>query len=143
MRHFQAYELVDELLYNRLGAAACLELFNAEALIALDDFEDFFGRPVMVNNWHTGSALQHRGYRPHAVQVALGTVKDISQHEVGNAFDCTIHDIDAETARQRILENQDHPLLIKITRLEASVPWVHFDLKELPEGVKRIHLFSA
>jgi hypothetical protein len=142
MRHFQAYELVDELLYNRMGDD-CLKLFEPEALIALDDFEDFFGRPVVVNNWHAGGALQHRGYRPHAVQVALGTVKTISQHELGNAFDCTIHDIDAETARQRILENQDNSLLVRITRMESGVPWVHFDLKELPEGVQRIHLFTA
>ena len=117
MLHFHPYELVDELLYNRLGAAACLELFNPEALIALDDFEEFFGRPVMVNNWHTGGGLQHRGYRPHAVEVALGTVKNISQHELGNAFDCTIHDIDAETARQQILANKNNPLLVRITRM--------------------------
>ena len=109
--------------------------FNSKALVALDNLRDFFRASITVNNWHIGGRFQFRGYRPQDCKVGA----KLSQHRLGNAFDCDIKGYTAEEARQKILQNQNNPLLEKIMRLEGKVGWLHFDLKP-PNN--RIHVFS-
>ena len=123
MRHFELYELVDKATYERIGDAAWA-LFNPNALIALDDLRDFLGVPLTVNNWMKGGDRQYSGYRPPECPIGA----KLSQHRLGNAFDALPKDMTAEDARQMILADQDNPLVSLITRLEADVSWVHFDL---------------
>jgi len=111
-------------------------LFQSNALIALEKLREFFGVPVTVNNWHIGGSFQYRGYRPPNCKVGA----KISQHKFGNAFDCDIKGYTAEEARQKILANQDDPLLMKIMRLEGNVKWVHIDCLPVKNG---IHVFKA
>ena len=140
MKHFQAYELVDRETFERMGNSA-LSLFDPEALQALDDFREFFGVPVTINNWHSGGPFEWRGFRTPEKAAELGAPR--SAHAKGRAFDCDIEGHGAEYARQIILANRNNPLLLRITRLESGVNWVHFDVMELPPGVERIHLFKA
>lgn len=140
MRNFSAYELVDRETYEQMGEGA-LALFSPSALKALDDLRDYFGVPVTVNNWRSGGPFQWRGFRTREKATALGSPN--SMHAHGKAFDCDIKGITASNARVRILDDQDNPLLRRITRLEAGVNWVHFDLRTLSPGVERIYLFRA
>lgn len=135
MRNFAPFELVDRGTYERMGETA-LSLFTSDALMALDDLRDFFGKNITVNNWAFGGTLQWRGYRLPACK----EYSPNSQHSKGNAFDCDIQGYTAEQARKKILANKDNPLLAKITRMEAGVNWLHIDCMT---GVKRIHLFKA
>lgn len=135
MKYFKAYELVDRATYERDGETA-LRFFRPDALLALDNLREFFGVPVIVNNWFTGGSFQWRGLRnPRCPQFSIG-----SQHSIGNAFDLDIMGYTAAEARDKIIENKFHPLLSSIMRLEADVRWVHFDLKPVEN---RIHLFKA
>ena len=140
MKYFKAYELVDKDTYGKMSEDA-LSLFNPIALQALDDLREFFGCPIAINDWHSGGNFQWRGWRTPEKAAELGAIH--SQHALGNAFDCTIFGLTAFEARTIILANKDKPLLRKITRLEDGVSWVHFDCKELSEGINRIHLFKA
>jgi hypothetical protein len=135
VKFFELYELVDPTTYSQLGQEAW-GLFHLEALLALDDFRQFFGVPVLINNWHSGGEFQWRGYRTPEEAAKLGAPN--SQHRFGNAFDCDIQGISAEHARAAIIASKDDPLLRRIMRLEQGVSWVHFDLLSVPD---RIHLF--
>jgi hypothetical protein len=134
--HFALYELVDRRTYEQWGEDAW-NLLNPDLLYSIDGIREFFDRPCYINNWYNGhGSNQYRGYRPP--DCPIGALK--SEHKRGNAADMTIEGIDAEMARQTILDNQDHPLLCKIMRLEANTPWLHLDLKNVSD---RIHLFKA
>lgn len=135
MKYFKPIELVDPMTYQNM-LDDCLSLFNPDALYALDDLREFFGRPIVVNNWHGGGSFKFRGYRPP--NCPIGAKK--SQHKQGNAFDCTVKGYTAEEARQKILKHQDNPLLQKIMRLEGGVSWLHFDLMPVK---KRIRVFTV
>ena len=140
MKYFHPYELVDSFTYQKMGDQ-CLELFDPDALQALDDLREYFGVPVVVNDWHDGGHLEWRGWRTLKKAAEFGAPK--SQHAAGRAFDCDIAGIPADQARQRIMGDKDNILLSKITRLESGVSWVHFDLKKLEPGLKRICVFKA
>ena len=135
MKYFRIEEVVDPESYKILGEGA-FELFNPDALIALDNLREFFDAPVTVNTWHTGGSFKYRGYRPPDCKVGA----KMSQHRFGNAFDCDIRGYTAEEARRKIIENQNNPLLEKIMRMEGNVGWIHIDLKPVP---KRIYVFKA
>ena len=137
MKYFRIEEVVDPESYKILGEGA-FELFNPDALIALDNLREFFDAPVTVNTWHTGGSFKYRGYRPPDCKVGA----KMSQHRFGNAFDCDIRGYTAEEARRKIIENQNNPLLEKIMRMEGNVGWVHWDCKILAKNIKRIYVFN-
>ncbi len=135
-KYFELYELVDRRTYEQWGEDAW-NLLNPDLLYSLDGLREFFGVPCYINNWYGGHGQnQYRGYRP--TDCPVGALK--SEHKRGNAADITVEGWEAGDARQRILDNQDHPLLCKIMRMEANVPWLHIDCKTVKN---RIHLFKA
>jgi hypothetical protein len=141
MKYFNIYELVDKKTFEEHGTDA-FDLFNPDALIALDDLREFFGSSVTVNNWHeVNGGSQWRGLRTPEKATELGSPH--SQHRYGNAFDCDVQGYTAKQAREIIKFNQDDPLLKRIQRIEDKVSWVHFDLADLPDGKKRIYIFKA
>ncbi len=143
MKHFQPFELVSPAVYAVSGDNS-LSLFDPEALQALDDLREFFGCSITINNWKSGGQFQRRGYRTLQNEMAVNPKSTgHSAHQLGKAFDCDIQGYTAEQAREKILQNQDNPLLAKIQRMEASVPWIHFDTVAPPAGMRRIHLFKA
>ena len=139
MKYFKVFELVNRETYDKMGDRA-IELFTPDALAALDGIREYFGAPVTVNNWHSGGPFEWRGWRTLKKAAELGAPK--SAHARGEAFDCDIQGVTAEEARQRILDDKSNPLLLKITRIEANVNWLHFDVTELPYGVHRIYVFT-
>ena len=138
MLYFKLQELVDRVTFEKEGNKAW-NYFQSNALLALQNLREFFGVPFTINNWHIGGQFQFRGYRPAEYKGGAAH----SQHRLGNAFDIDIKGYTAEEARKKIIENQGNPLLMKITRMEDKVNWVHIDCRPLPDSIKRIHLFKA
>ena len=125
LKYFELYEMVDRATFSRWGDTAWL-LFNSDLLSSVDGVREYFGVPCYVNNWWNGHGdNQYRGYRPPNCPIGAKH----SEHKSGCAADITIEGIDAETARQRIMEDKDHPLLERIMRMEKDVSWVHIDIK--------------
>lgn len=137
MRHFKAYELVDRKTYEQMGENA-LSLFTPQALRMLDDFREFFGVPIRVNDWYKGGKFQWRGWRTPAKCAMLGTPG--SRHGKGEAFDLDVEDHTAQEVRQIVRINQDDPLLRHVMRMEDGVSWVHIDCMKTD---KRIYFFRA
>jgi hypothetical protein len=133
---FALYELVDRATYEMWGEDAW-SLLNPDLLYSVDGVREFFGVPCYINNWYGGhGSNQYRGYRPDGCTVGAKN----SEHKKGNAADMTIDGWNAPDARGYILENQDHPLLCKIMRMEKNVGWVHIDCKPVKN---RIYMFKG
>jgi hypothetical protein len=140
--HFNLQELVPPETYEKMGDAAW-ELFSDEAIQMIDGVRVFFNKPSTINNWmwingDLTNTLRYRGYRPPECTVGAKG----SMHRKGMAFDMDIKGISAAVARGMIIEHQDDPLLIHITRMEADVRWLHIDCGEVPEGKSRIYVFK-
>jgi hypothetical protein len=135
MKYFKAYELVDKRTYEEMGENA-LSLFQPDALIMLDDYREWIGVPVTVNNWYYGGPFQWRGLRnPRCPQYSKGSL-----HTLGGAFDSDAKGYTAEQIRQKILADKDNALLKNIMRMEDAVNWLHMDIKPVQN---RIYLFKA
>jgi len=143
LKHFQVYELVPPEIYAKMGSQA-LSLFDEKALMMLDNFRDFVGKPVVINNWHAGGPFAHRGWRSLGDEMkANPNSKGHSAHQAGEAFDADVQGMTAEEVRKKILDDINNPLTDLINRLEGLVTWVHFDHLSLPLGTGRIHVFTS
>ena len=139
MKFFQLHEICDRATYELYGEKAW-DLFNPDALTMLDDLREFFDCPVTCNNWwgHP-NGYQYRGYRPPDCKV--GAINSL--HKRGMAFDLDINSHTAEDCRKIIKLNKDNPLLARITRIEAEVPWLHIDNMDIGPHKKRIYEFKG
>ena len=130
-KHFKIEELVPEDVFEEYGEELCWQLFDEQALMMLDGIREYFGLPVTVNNWHKGGFFHNRGYRrPDTAIGAKG-----SMHKLGKAFDSDVKGLTAEEVRKKILSDKDCELLKYINRIEASVSWLHCDVKPVQERI--------
>lgn len=123
-------------------------------------FRDFFGVPVYLNNWHNGGQRNLAGFRTpetgiidHLIENGLSEreativknqmlkVSDFdneiltlgswwSQHKFSKAIDPKIKGLNADDARQRILDNSQEFMDAGLTTLESAAfapTWVHAD----------------
>jgi len=140
-KHFKLYELVDKYTYEKYGQDAWM-FFNPNALRMIDgvwEYVDTVLKPrktvIIINNWKWGGRLQERGLRP----IYMTTGAKYSQHRFGNGFDCTVKDISSEDMRKEILNNKDHELLQYINCIEADVPQLHLDGRNIPDRIRIVH----
>jgi hypothetical protein len=125
-KHFIIQELVPPEIYDQYGDGA-LKFLDPNMLRMWDGIRDFFGKPVIINNWHTGGQFTLRGFRPP--NTTTGAL--YSQHKFGRAGDGDIQSYTAEMARQVILENQKAPELQYISVMEDDVAWLHADNRNI------------
>lgn len=145
MKYFKAYELVDPVTYARMGENA-LTLFTEGIKESLDNVREFLGRALLVNNWHRGGPYRWRGLRTPERCIELGAPHSEHRYDhthLVDAIDFDVSGLSAESARAKILADQDNPLLLHINRLEGNIRWVHMDGKLLVEPEKRIHIFTV
>ena len=126
-RHFIIEELVPPIVFNARGILAW-ELLDAGMLRVLDRLRDKFG-PMTINNWKWGGSREWSGLRipisPYYSQY--------SQHSFGRAFDIVFQDVDVNTVREYILNNQyEFP---EIGGVELETSWLHIDGRNY-EGIK-------
>ena len=124
--YFQIQELVDPETYKLFGERGWM-LFHQQALLSLDGIRQYFGKPVIINNWYVGGVFEFRGFRPKTC--TIGGI--YSQHRFGNGFDLDVEGIPAHEVREEIVKNKDHDLLVRITCLEIDVGWVHSDSRNI------------
>ena len=129
-KYFFPYELVDKKTYAEFGVNVWF-LFRQDALISLDRIRQYFGVPVIVNNWHEGGSLQSRGFRPYNESIGA----KYSQHRLGNAFDLDVAGITPDKVRETIIDNKDDSHFELITCLEIDVGWLHFDCRNISERI--------
>ena len=122
MSYFTTKELVPPETYLKLGDTA-LTLFDKKILITLEFIREQLGKPITVNNWHTGGHFKYRGFRPADCKV--GALK--SAHKTGEAVDFNVKNMTAEDVRVWLKKNAD--ILPYPIRCESEVSWVHIDTR--------------
>ena len=134
---FEAQELVPPEIYELYFDDSLIFIDN-RILITLDYIREYFGKPVLVNNWHNGGNLKERCLRLWNTK----TGAKLSQHKLGCAVDYNVDGYTSEEVRQEILANQDNTFFKYITRMELGTSWVHNDIKTLYLPQQRIHTFN-
>ena len=137
MNYFKLEELVDRKTFDQMGMD-CWKLFPMNALTMLENVREFFGVPIIVNNWHKGGKYSHRGYRPKNCPEGPNHLAQ----RTGHAFIIDVRNHTAEKARKRILAEQNHPLLTFITKIEDTNKYLYIDCTKLKLFQKRILLFK-
>ncbi len=125
-KHFTLPEICDRQTCSQLGEQAWM-LFRQDLLITLDAVREYFGKPIVINNWQGGGNLSLCGFRPYDSQVGA----KFSQHRLGNAADLHMVGMDADEIRAEIIKNQDHEAFKLISCLETGIQWVHLDCRNI------------
>jgi hypothetical protein len=136
-KHIETVELVDKKTYQTYKEQ-CLELFfDSRILCQLDSIREYFGKPIIINNWSWKGNFQFRGFRPFDCTVG----SKYSQHKFGRAVDFDIEGFSAEEIRNQIIKNQHKEDFKYISRMEDNVSWVHIDCANTNKN--GIYLFNV
>lgn len=123
-KHFDVREFVDPETYHKFGNSALL-VMDIRILKLADNIREYFGAPMIINNWHSGGPYRNRGFRKGNASVGA----DYSQHKFGRALDYSINGFTAEEVRKVILDNQDIFPFNEICAMELGTSWVHNDVR--------------
>jgi hypothetical protein len=123
-KHFDVREFVDPETYQKFGQSALL-VMDIRILKLADNIRDYFGVPMLINNWHTGGPYRNRGFRRGDALVGAG----YSQHKYGRAIDYSLSGYTAEEVRKIIQEHQDEFPFNEICAMELGTSWVHNDVR--------------
>lgn len=131
-KHFRLEEFVSPAVFHEYGERSW-EFLDDRMVRTVDTLRDFFGVPLIINNWKTGGIRTYCGYREPSCPVGAKN----SQHRMGRAVDI-ICSIPARDMRKKILDNpESFPYL---TTLEDKVDWLHADTRSsMTEGIRLIN----
>lgn len=132
-KHFTLPELVDRQTYSVLGEQAWM-LFRPDILITADRVREYFGKPIIINNWQGGGNLSLCGFRPYDSQVGA----KFSQHRLANAFDMHFNGLTADEVRAEILKKPDDEAFKLITCMEIEVSWNHIDCRNILDRIRLV-----
>lgn len=130
--HFDLREFVCPAIYSRLGEKS-IWLIDQKIIDLANFTRDFFQKPVIINNWHSGGQYKESGLR----EMMTTTGAAFSQHKFGRAIDIKIPGLTAEFIRGEIMANEYKFIAKGLTTIEADTPtWVHLDTRNT--GLKDI-----
>ena len=142
-KYFKIQELVSEEVYKKYKEKAW-EFIKPEIILFLDSIREFYGKPVIVNNWLYGGNLKQRGLRANKDEM-VKSKKDfyLSQHCLGSAVDFSIKGITPKEIVEHILENEEYyrEFITRIENPEQTPTWVHVDCANT--GKDKIIIFNA
>ena len=138
-KHFIIQELVPPETYKAMGEQAW-QLIDEPMITLLDALREHFGKPIIINNWHTGGPYRYRGFRPKGCKEGLPT----SQHYTKpiNAVDFDVLGLTDAEVKAEILKHEAKFMALGITRMESgkvASTWTHIDRKRT--GWKTIKVF--
>ena len=131
-KHFQLYELVPREVHATVPHHILWGCWKWEVLWTADQLWEIYGGPVIINDWWWKGPHQYRGWRPQKPPIGQKWA-EWTQHAWWNALDMVFKDVTAERVRHDIIYNE-HPEAFQYIRcIEATVPWLHFDCRNVAE----------
>lgn len=122
---FEIQEFVDPVTYSARGEKSA-ELIDPRIVSVADLLRQQIGKPVTINNWHTGGRYKESGLR----HFATTTGARYSQHKYGRAIDCKVKDVAPEAVREFIRDHWEMFKAVGLTTIEKDTPtWVHLDCR--------------
>ncbi|MEZ5195108.1 MAG: D-Ala-D-Ala carboxypeptidase family metallohydrolase [Bacteroidales bacterium] len=121
--NFILQEFIDPDIYMLRGDKS-VELIDSSIIFIAQFFRDYFGQPIVINNWHDGGEYKESGLRKFLTK----TGSAFSQHKFGRAVDMKIQDVDPEEARREIVREWEYFKMSGMTTIESGTPtWLHVD----------------
>ena len=125
--NFYLQEFVTPYLYKKWKERSVI--FVDERMIYLAQWiRDRFGKPMTINNWHSGGKFKYRGVRP--ANCSIGASK--SQHKYGRAIDFHVIGISEKEIHEDIKDNQREYYnygLRAVESIEKAPVWMHLDCR--------------
>jgi len=136
---FKAYEFVDRNTYNKFGEDS-LKVIDIRMLITMDRIRNYFGKPIIINNWKSGGNREWSGLRIYGTPY----FSTYSQHSFGRAIDFIINGIDAQEVRNVIKKSSMITTFEYITSIEdfVGMNWIHIDCRNWDKTNKGLLIFS-
>lgn len=125
--YFVIQEFVPKQIYKLFGDKS-IWYINPKCIELATAYREFFGVPVVINNWHTGGEYNYRGYRPPRVNIGA----EYSQHKLGNAFDCSCPGLSPDQMLKQIQDNWEKFKALGLTTIENpkfTPGWLHSDVR--------------
>ena len=123
--NFDLREFVDPETWQQLGEKSRW-LIDDRIINCAAALRAITGKPVTINNWHTGGHYHESGLRSPLTT----TGAKFSQHKFGRAVDCKVEGMTAEEVRQLIKQHWLHFKSVGLTTIEKDTPtWVHLDCR--------------
>lgn len=137
-KYFSIKEFVDPDTYNTPGMDP-LWVMDPRILFTAQGIRIALGKPMTINNWHSGGSFSNRGFR--GMNSGVGAVH--SQHRYGRAIDFDIAGMSADEVRTWIKANLSKLDCLKyITTLETGITWVHIDVRSYDRPHKGLLLVT-
>lgn len=143
-KYFKIQELVSEEVYKKYREKAW-EFIKPEIILFLDEIREYYGKPVIVNNWLYGGELKQRGLRTNKDEmVEKKTDLYVSQHCLGGAVDFNVLGVPPEEVAKHILKNESHyrNFISRIENPKQTKTWTHVDCANT-ENEEKIIIFNA
>lgn len=123
-KHFKLYELVGPDLYNEYKHRPdyLWRKLNANVLEAADIIREFYGKPVIINNWYNGGRFKESGMR----NPLTTTGARFSAHKFGLALDLKL-DVPISKIHDDIRNNRLPKRFYELVNVvELNTPtWLH------------------
>lgn len=126
--HFCIQEFVDPQTFKDRGEAS-IGLINKKLIDIAEFIRSKIGKPVTINNWHTGGQYKESGLRNPNTK----TGAKFSQHKLGNAIDCKASGFGGNEWYEFVNANAKELYNLGVRRIEdkkLATTWLHIDTKE-------------
>lgn len=126
-KSFKIQEFVGQSIYRQYGDSSTW--FIQKQLVDVMQFiRDYFGKVIIINNWHTGGEFSERGFRlPDTL-----TGGKLSDHKRGMAADFNVKGMTAQEVNAAILAAEKDFLkegLTCIEHTESTPTWTHASVR--------------
>jgi hypothetical protein len=126
-QYFILQEFVGPDVFENYGERAW-QFLDARAVKYIDQFREFVGRSITINNWHSGGHRKESGLRIPGYE----NYKWNSQHTFGRAFDHIVDGIPSDEVQQIWIDNAER---FEVGGIELAPTWTHTDWRASGEPV--------
>lgn len=126
--NFDLREFVPKSIYDMFGERA-VQFVDKRIVDVVQLLRDLTGKPIVVNNWHTGGQYSESGYRVPDTK----TGAKYSQHKFGRAADVKVEGMTPKEVVALIIKNEKVFMGFGLTTIEntdATPTWTHLDCRQ-------------
>ena len=142
-KHFTVEEFVNPEAFKEHGDDS-IDLIDHKLIDIAEFIRNDLGKPVTINNWHTGGQYHESGLRD--ANTKTGSKK--SAHKLGKAIDVKVAGMGGSEWYAYVIKNSKALYNLGLRRIEdkkLATTWCHMDTKEhgIPHVIEVVDLTSV